>query len=80
MNDRTIVGAAVVSTVIVGANSLVTGRDVVRPLVGIAGAAFLLALVSAAGAGQVAAPLAVLAAGTIVLVYIEPVLSALGGL
>jgi hypothetical protein len=73
-NQATIIGAGLVSGSVLILKSYVAGGSIARPLLGIAIATILLAALDATGLGEIAAPLAILLAGTVVVVYALPLL------
>lgn len=73
-NQATIIGAGMVAAGVLVIKSYVAGGSIPRPLLGIAIATILLAGIDAAGLGEIAAPLAVLLAGTVVVIYALPLL------
>lgn len=73
-NQSTIIGAGLVSGAMLIVKSYVAGGSIARPLLGITIAVILLAGMDAAGLGAIAAPLALLLAGTVVILYALPLL------
>ena len=54
--------------------SYVSGGNIAKPFLGIAIATILLAFLDVAGLGEIAAPMAMLLAGTVVVLYALPLL------
>ncbi len=73
-NQATIIGSGLVSGAMLVVKSYVAGGNIAKPLLGIVIATILLAGMDAAGLGEIAAPLAMLLAGTVVILYAIPLL------
>lgn len=76
-NQRIIIGAGLVAAVVLITKSYVTdptGLSIHKPLIGIAVATILLAGMDVAGLGEIAAPLAILMGGTVVVIYALPLI------
>ena len=75
--DSTIIGAGITAGAIITIHSLFLDKSFMRPIIGVFVATFLLAAMSTAGAPQIAANLALLLAGTVVVIYGGPILKVL---
>lgn len=73
-NQRTIIGAGLVTGAVLVTKSYVAGGDIKRPLLGIFIATVLLAGMDASGLGAIAGPMAILLAGTVSILYAIPLL------
>jgi len=73
-NQTTIIGSGLVAGAMLIVKSYVAGGSIAKPLLGIAIATILLAGLDAAGLGEIAAPLALLLAATVVVLYALPLL------
>lgn len=73
-NQATIIGAGLVAGAMLIVKSYIAGGSIARPILGITIAVILLAGMDAAGLGEIAAPLALLLAGTVVVLYAIPLL------
>lgn len=67
--ESKVIGAAVASAAVIALDGIVEGKRIMRPLVGVLFASFLLAVLAAAGLPNVAGNLAIVMAGTIVFLY-----------
>ncbi len=67
--DAKIIGAGITAGSIIAIHSLFLNKPFMRPIIGVFIATFLLAAMSAAGAPQIAANLALLLAGTVIVLY-----------
>lgn len=72
--DAKIIGAGITAGAIITIHSLLLDKPFMRPIVGVFIATFLLAAMSTAGAPQIAANLALLLAGTVIVIYGAPIL------
>ena len=67
--ESKVIGAAAASAAVIALDGIVAGKRIMRPLVGVLFASFLLAVLAAAGLPNVAGNLAIVMAGTIVFLY-----------
>ncbi len=75
--DTKIIGAGTVALSTIALHSLLLQKPFMKPAIGVFIATFLLAGMSIAGAAQVAGNLALLLAGTVVVLYGAPIIGVL---